>query len=261
MENTKSREIRVKASKDYDMFNSIEHNRPINQNHVNKLITSIERSNDLHLHPIVVTPDLKVIDGQHRLKAAEFLKIPIFYVTDSNYTEDKLMLLNSNQMNWSIENYIEFWAGKMKDDYIYLRNLKREFDIPYLVLCTWILPDDSGRICQIIKDGKLKIARNGIGEMNLRKAWVIVDMMKDRNYRPLKIYKQKAFHYALRKFFFTPILDEERFYERFENYPYDIFYRSAWGEYIDQFADIYNFNMKNKRLKVIRTQNKIELEV
>src|SRR5208283_2271794 len=95
---------------DYDNFKLKEDNRSINPNHVKKLIESINQHNDLHLHPIIVTPEMEVIDGQHRLMAARKLEIPIYYLVDENYDPLKIVLFNNSRFNWKGDHYLNYYS-------------------------------------------------------------------------------------------------------------------------------------------------------
>ena len=86
-----------------------------------------------------------------------------------------------------------------------------------------------------------------------------IDFLRDRNVKPALIFTQKAFHIACYEFFNNPVIDIERFFDRLENCTYTISLSRFINEYIQQFADIYNFKMKENRIKVIRDGDKTQL--
>ena len=77
-----------------DKFKLKKGNRFINEAHVKALIDSIKKHNLLHLQPIIVDTNMNVIDGQHRLKAAERLQVPIYYVIAADVSFDDIILGN-----------------------------------------------------------------------------------------------------------------------------------------------------------------------
>ncbi|MFI5220480.1 MAG: ParB N-terminal domain-containing protein [Bacteroidia bacterium] len=119
--------IQIVETTDYKLFRCIEVNRPVNPKHVEKLKKEILKRNMLHLNPIIVDPSHNIIDGQHRLQAAKELKLPIYYLVDSQVSEDDISILNSNKSNWSAKNYIEYYAKKGVEAYITIKKLIEEF--------------------------------------------------------------------------------------------------------------------------------------
>ena len=69
---------------DYKKFKIIQGNRALREFHVEYLKKSIMKDNLLYLNPILVNSDYYVFDGQHRLKVAEDLNLPIFYTINAN---------------------------------------------------------------------------------------------------------------------------------------------------------------------------------
>ena len=76
---------------DYSQFKFLPGNRKIAGN---ILIESILEKNKLATHPIVVSKDMFVIDGQHRLDAASSLGIPIYYIIDEDFEPDDITLVS-----------------------------------------------------------------------------------------------------------------------------------------------------------------------
>lgn len=259
MEKEKVKQIIIKATKEYEMFEHLPYNRKVMPNHVEKLKRSINRSNELKLEPIVVTDKMEVIDGQHRLAAAKELNVPIYYVVDDDFRPEKIMLMNSSQKNWSIENFIEYWVQMGKSDYQVLKMHKENFNLSYDLLLEWLYTDNRGKLGNQIRMGDLVFPENPKGLEYLKKAYVVMEILKDQNFKPVKIYTQRAFHIALRKMFSSPFVDEERFYEKLKSCPHRINCTFFWHDYIDQFAAIYNYRVKTDVIKIVKHHQKLEL--
>src|SRR5690606_774965 len=75
---------------DYSIFGEIESNREVDLRHVRKLMKAIEKRNLLHLNPIIVDEQNRVIEGQHRLEAAKQLQVPIYYITDNTVNKSDI---------------------------------------------------------------------------------------------------------------------------------------------------------------------------
>ncbi len=118
---------KLQKTTDYKIFKKINSNREINKSHLRKLITGIERKNLLYLFPIVINKDNEVVDGQHRLKAAEELGLPVFYLVDNNITKADIAMVNSNRKAWAMRDYVEFYAGEGDKAFKNLKKLMEEY--------------------------------------------------------------------------------------------------------------------------------------
>ncbi len=99
----------IKKTKNYSMFKLREDNRAegVRPSHVKVLVESIKKKNLLDMCPILVNSDFEVINGQHRLKAAEELGVDIYYEQDDRLEGKDIILMNIGKawMNTDILNY------------------------------------------------------------------------------------------------------------------------------------------------------------
>ena len=72
--------MKVEETTDYKQFKKVKGNRGYAQRHLKNLVSSIAQNNLLQYSPIIVNDKMEVIDGQHRLAAAQSLGLPIYYV-------------------------------------------------------------------------------------------------------------------------------------------------------------------------------------
>jgi hypothetical protein len=117
--------LEVKSTKKYEMFKTLPHNRKVNEVQVANLVASIGKINLTQFNPIMVK-DLKVIDGQHRLKACEILGVDVYYVELDTLKESEIInaikLLNNNSKNWSAEDFLNLYCELGFEDYIKVKN-------------------------------------------------------------------------------------------------------------------------------------------
>ncbi len=107
---------------EYDLFGLIPCNRPIYPQHLKRLISAIESNNMLRQHPIRVRPNGMVLDGQHRLMAAQELGIPIYYYIDEDKTDLKDIALESAiRRTWSNADIMNLWVGLKYPHYLTLQ--------------------------------------------------------------------------------------------------------------------------------------------
>lgn len=100
----------VSKTINYFQFNRIASNRKVDQKHVTELVNEIQKENLLHLFPILVNSAFEVIDGQHRLAAAEKLGLYIHYQVDDQINKGHIARVNKFSKNWNINDYINFWT-------------------------------------------------------------------------------------------------------------------------------------------------------
>jgi len=111
---------KVYKTNDLNIFNQIEGNRPPNPQHIRRLAQSI-KENGLLCNPILVNEKMEVIDGQHRLLAAEEVKCGIYYVKLDNYNLDQVHALNLNQKNWTKKDFMNGYAMMGIASYVNLK--------------------------------------------------------------------------------------------------------------------------------------------
>ena len=108
------KDLQIHSTVDLSVFKILEGNRNINLGNVERLVKSIEENGFLQM-PIIVNENYEVIDGQHRLMAARKLNSIIYYHKVNNYDLKTAIVLNRNQSNWSISDYIRsYWPDPIK---------------------------------------------------------------------------------------------------------------------------------------------------
>ena len=70
----------IQHTTNYNQFKLVQFNREKSAHHISQIKKKIKENNLLHLHPILVNLKGEVIDGQHRLQAAQELEVPIYYL-------------------------------------------------------------------------------------------------------------------------------------------------------------------------------------
>ena len=95
-------------------------NRDVKDPNVTKIIKRMKKLGFFDFMPIVVNINedgtvMVNLDGQHRLKAAACLGIPIMAINcqkDFSLNPDITISLNSGKTNWGLLNYADFWAAQ-----------------------------------------------------------------------------------------------------------------------------------------------------
>lgn len=107
----------MQNTKDYSVFKEITSNREVDSKHVKSLVKAIREKNLLYANPILVSEDMRVIDGQHRLAAAEEIGVEIYYIV-ANVERKDISRLNSHQKNWRLMDYVNFYAIEKVPEFV-----------------------------------------------------------------------------------------------------------------------------------------------
>lgn len=119
--------MEIKSTKDYGIFKSAIQNREVFPKHVKAIADSIKIRNLLHIRPMHVNEEMVVIDGQHRLAAAELLDIEIYYMVCPGLLKSDLAVLNSNQKNWTQVDFINFYTLEGHPEFKKLSRLMNQY--------------------------------------------------------------------------------------------------------------------------------------
>ena len=156
-----SKSLYVHSTDDYDKFQTYSCNRITSPDHVNKLYSDPSFPEKFPSSPIVVNSKFYVIDGQHRLKAAQKLGIPVYYLIDKNADEKDIKMRNQQMKNWSITDIIHYYASD-NDNYKFLEQLKEKYEINYSFILSVVNFFGKARRYEAsynLKNGKLNILK------------------------------------------------------------------------------------------------------
>lgn len=111
------------------MFKKVKGNRAIQKSHLRRLILSIETNNLLSVNPIIVNKDMEVVDGQHRLEAARFLGVPVFYVVSDKSGIEDVQTMNFVVKNWASIDYLNSYVSRGFSSYVLLKGFVEKFGV------------------------------------------------------------------------------------------------------------------------------------
>jgi len=240
----------IYKTKNYDIFKYKDCNRKIGHLKVKNLIKSIKKENYLHLQNITVNEDFEVLDGQHRLEAAKFLNLEIFYaIIKEEEGSELIALLNANQAPWVAGDFLNFWINHGKTEYIKLKQFmdKNKFNITQGLI--WA-KDGSQYTREEFKKGNFVFANASSDEKALIYANHYIKYLKETNYKPIKLYKHSPFHKALKIFFSSDAVDNDFFIKKATEVPFTIRFSSCEQEYVSQLVEIYNYKLKLNKIMI-----------
>jgi len=172
----------------YSIFSYFPDNRKITGSKIKRLINSINKIGYIEGMAILVDEQFRVIDGQHRLEACKMLNIPVPYVIDDSKIDyhDKMILLNSNQDVWRLQDYVKTWAMRGIECY----NELIEFENKYHFGTSNNIIIVSG-----IRLNASKIRKGEVFEVNKQRDEIANFMLQSKKYLPF--YKVKNYVLAV----------------------------------------------------------------
>jgi len=149
----------LKKTSDYSIFTLSSENRSVEN--VSKLTASMTRYGFLRCHPLhVVLRDgkLVVLDGQHRLKAAKALGIPVYYVIEKD-ANISIPEINCAQRAWSVKDFVHSFASQGLPDYIKLKEFAESNGLPMFGAASLLIGSnfDSGNTGSKIRNGEYRV--------------------------------------------------------------------------------------------------------
>ena len=102
----------ILGTKLYNKFNFISGNRGVSEAHIDKLVAMISADEDwLMFNPIIVDNNMRVLDGQHRLMAAQKANVHIWYNIRSRKTSlETVARINDCQKSWYPADFVFMYA-------------------------------------------------------------------------------------------------------------------------------------------------------
>jgi len=246
MVNNLTKEINhVYQTKNYTFFKFITNNRRINEGHVKSLKNHMRLHGWLRGSYVIVNGKGEIIDGQHRVKAAMELGIPINYIIDTKITIDDIGSLNSRNKNWQLVDFIDQYVRKDFEHYIKLNNFMKMYPelkpTECMMLCGGAFTNPTR---EDFEDGKF-VTKN----MDKAVEWAM-GIISLKPY--FERYNGSTFVRALvkimtkkNKFVLTEFVDKVR------KRPTRMFICGSVTEYIKVIEDVYNFGrIKENRINL-----------
>ena len=220
----------------YELFNSIDGNRNVNQLHLSRLKKSM--SEKQLLSPILVNNLMQIIDGQHRFLVCKELKLPIYYIMAEGYGLNEVHILNANSKNWNADDYMIGYVNMGKKDYVLYAEYKKRYKFGHNECIALLCGTTNGTKTKEFFSGVFKVK-------NYKRACEIGDY----------IHKCSVFYSgALRRSFISAItslwdkgsFSGDHFLSQLEKCQSMIYDCPTQKAYLEIIENIYNYRKRNK---------------
>lgn len=199
--------MEIKRTKYYDMFRLKKENREINPNKVLSLKNNLIE-NGRQIMPIICNREMEVIDGQHRLEAIKELGWEVMYYVDEAVTAKDLISINNTQKNWSMMDYIHFYASSGDETYIKLEKLCKKYDeFPLKAILAAISE-------KYVKERKIKEGEIVFSDEEFAKGEEALEWLRGiAKDIKVRINNQAIFFFLVVKTYYLTDIDRERLYK------------------------------------------------
>jgi len=247
---------KVYKTNDLSIFKQIDGNRIPNLQHVKRLAGSI-RVYGMKCNPILVNEKMEVIDGQHRLMAAKEAESFVYYIIVPGYSLNEVHIVNLNQKNWNISDYLEGYANIGIESYIILRdfyNNNKDFNLTTCIaFCQNTATSYSRRNTSQIRktnygklDGSAQIFEQGTwrnNDINIANDWAF----KIRSiHQYFDYYNSTTFVSVMITLFLNKNFNFHQFINKLQLQPMALKQQKTTEQYITQIENIYNYKSRNK---------------
>lgn len=232
----------MKTTRNYNKFSFFKQNRELSNAQIGKLAQSITNIDMTRHFPILVDEDLRIIDGQHRFKACQRLKMPIHYtIVKLNGGVDTAMKnINSNQKSWTLPHWINHYANLDYKDYITLQNAQKTYKL-HSSIAIALVSNIGGTNPRAIRMGLFKVGAVPIDTM--------VSLYDD--YKEIFDYANKVnFVRAFVSFVTNPKYNHSIMFPKILKNRYSMFECATTDQYKKMFADVVNKRMRNNKIEV-----------
>lgn len=237
-------EIKIVSTKDYNRFNLIAGNRPVNERHIKELIVSM--TEEECVSPIQVNEKYEIIDGQHRFRALVELKKPVHYYVVKGAGLQTVQRLNSYTKNWTTDNYLDSYVDAGYEDYIKYKGFKEMYkfgnSINILLLTGSI---DRGTEETKFKNGQFKVKSL---ESAVENAMKLEGLAK---YIPW--YKERSWCYAVLRCLKTKGFDYNQFLHKCSGQQRKLVKCANTEQYIAMIEEVYNYHSNKNNKITLRT--------
>lgn len=228
------------STQNYGQFVLDERNRPVIVAKVGRMIAALGERNFLPNYPIVVTEEGTVLDGQHRLKAAEALGLPIYYVADGiGMSIHDVGWTTMNTKGWDIYDFLHFYAsGKVE---VYQKISEFLSRHPNFSLGSFLAVIRNRPIYDEFRAGQAEIADD---------QWQLLEGLTTlaEALKPFvpHLWAKRGFHVALRYLIENPNFRAQRLVDQFEKTGLTIYRQAEASDYLRELAKVYNFGLNKK---------------
>lgn len=236
----------IKKTTDYALFKFRSDNRPENKPYIKRLVESIRSKNLLEFRPIYVNKHYEIIDGQHRLLAAEILGVPIYYQINEQFKPEDIIIANTSK-SWGAQDYLNFYYKNGHIEYEKLYNFVKTNNIQLKIALILTMGQSKDSYYKF-KNGEYKFIEENFGD-SLELCWETINYIKKINGNSHYLFTAR-FWKALIRLFADPYFDIAVWRQNIKRFIGKFGPRVRNEDYIRLVMEVHNWK-NNKKIDLI----------
>lgn len=232
----------ILCTTDYSIFDIEEGQRKVKPWHVDRLARSINKYGFLPSFPLSVTEDMALVDGQHRLKAAEKLGSPVYYKIVSERDDDLMLTLNRTSLNWSTDDYLNNFVSRDYEEYKKLKTLHETFGGKLSLASVLALCGSSAGAQSAYQAGRFKYPTDMVFENVLELVRILQPISKH--------FVKSSSIKALRKIAALDGYDQVWMKRKLIDLQSRLHNCPTTADYVEMYLSAYNYGRKSKEYKL-----------
>lgn len=238
-------------TKDYGLFKTIGGNRDVKSRHVNKLVRSIEQKNLLKHHPILVNESMFIIDGQHRLQAAQALGVDIYYEVVPGLNLKDVMALNSNTSGWKLKDFINSYRRIGNPEYEELEEFINDYGLNTIPSASLLagkkVISGGGHLSEDIRGGTFKVTDRD-------RAHLVADLVNRlAEHSTDNLQKDREFIRAINLLVDNENFNAEQLVDTLKTSGWKIIRQFDYKRYVLHLEELYNFKKSKNAVNLYAT--------
>ena len=226
----------INCTTDYFIFKFHPSNRPVNEPHVKSLKESMKQHYLFTL--ITVNEKNEICDGQHRFLAIKELNLPMFYVVIPGYGEEEMRRLNTNNTNWTNDDYMRCFVNQGNPNYVKYQIFKNTYKLNHSDSQKILKWKHQSSYTKDFRNGDFKIENYERACDFMEKLLVI---------KPYYLgYKRTNFINAMMSLLNNPYFIFDEFILKLKQQPTSLLDCTRTESYIELIEKIYNYKRKDR---------------
>lgn len=246
--------MKILTETNYKAFRFLKGNKPVVNAKIKHLIDAVQNGLNLFpFAPIMVNEDMYVIDGQHRLKACEKMKLPVYYVVVPKITLVQIAQLNATATRWKTSDFFNCFIETGNKDYKTLELFQTKYSLSTNVAVQLLMNGgltEGGTGSETFKEGKFAVRHAEKAEKIMKTVLGYTDVAEE------KVLRHRSFIRAIQLLMASAEYQHNEVVEKLKQKRLLVQLKSNHREYIYHIEELYNKGASIRKIIYKSAKNK-----